>query len=460
MKGQENFNRFVSRHTHPHRFPCERPHLTRRDFFQLAGAAVSGSVLAGKAEAGEVVGRAAVTTKNTARNVIFVLLTGAPSHTDLMDFKQSPDTPMDVLKPETINGIVWPAGIMPNLVAQLSDICIVRSVRSWALQHPLAQQWTQIGRSPAGALGAVAPNIGSVVALEKESERQPDQVFPTFLALNSDGAIGSGYFSSAYAPFKINPETTGMPDTTNPDGQTRFDSKFDFLNTLDGALRVSSPFGKPLEDYGGFYTAGRKMMFNSSVEQAFRFTAQERERYGTSQFGDACLIANKVLAAHGGTRYIQITSGGWDDHQDIYTDLPPRARQLDAGLATLLTDLKSSGALAETLVVVMGEFGRTVGRLTAQDGRDHYLQQFAAFAGAGVQGGRAIGSTDATGSATVEFGWSRERDIRIEDIEATLYSAMGIDWTTIRYDDPFKRGFEYVPFSKDDLYGPINELWS
>ncbi|MCL5460382.1 hypothetical protein M3M33_17220, partial [Loigolactobacillus coryniformis] len=78
-------------------------------------------------------------------------------------------------------------------------------MRSWALVHSLAQTWTQIGRSPAAALGDVAPHIGSVVALEKEKERTPSQVFPTFLALNAGNASGSGYFSATYAPFKLNP---------------------------------------------------------------------------------------------------------------------------------------------------------------------------------------------------------------------------------------------------------------
>ena len=82
------------------------------------------------------------------------------------------------------------------------------------------------------------------------------------------------------------------------------------------------------------------------------------------------------------------------------------------------------------------------------------------FAGAGVKGGRAIGSTVADGSATDNPGWSRNRDITPEDIEATVYSAMGINWTTVRYDDPFGRGFEYVPQAASDYYGPINELWT
>jgi uncharacterized protein (DUF1501 family) len=130
------------------------------------------------------------------------------------------------------------------------------------------------------------------------------------------------------------------------------------------------------------------------------------------------------------------------------------------GLGNLLNDLGQSGLLDSTLIVMVGEFGRTVGALNSQAGRDHYFQQFVLFAGAGIHGTRAIGKTDATGSSTVDPGWSRGRDVRPEDVEATIYSAMGIDWTTIRYDDPFGRGFEYVPFANDDIYGPLNELWA
>jgi uncharacterized protein (DUF1501 family) len=108
----------------------------------------------------------------------------------------------------------------------------------------------------------------------------------------------------------------------------------------------------------------------------------------------------------------------------------------------------------------MGEFGRTVGPLNSQSGRDHYLQQSALFAGAGVRGGRAIGSTDKLGAVTADPGWSAKRDVKPEDIEATIYSALGIDWTTVRHDDPLGRGFEYVPTTEGLQFAPIDELWS
>jgi len=135
------------------------------------------------------------------------------------------------------------------------------------------------------------------------------------------------------------------------------------------------------------------------------------------------------------------------------------SKQFDAGLGELLTDLKQDGTLDQTLIVAVGEFGRTVGPLTVNAGRDHHVQQAALFAGAKVLGTRAIGATDQSGAFLADPGWSRNREIKPEDIEATIYSALGIDWTTVRHDDPLNRGFEYVPFSEQDVYGPINELW-
>src|SRR5262249_54050501 len=153
--------------------------------------------------------------------------------------------------------------------------------------------------------------------------------------------------------------------------------------------------------------------------------------------------------------------GGWDMHQDIYdpaAGIYVQGKVLDDGLSALINDLKANGSFGETLIVMQGEFGRTIGALSSDGGRGHFLQQFLRVAGAGVKGGRAIGATDPTGNFAEDYGWSRGRDIRPEDVEATIYSAAGIDWTKVRSDDPFGRGFEYVPFSKDDVYGPINEL--
>jgi uncharacterized protein (DUF1501 family) len=332
--------------------------------------------------------------------------------------------------------------------------------------HLLAQHWTQIGRNPAAALGDIAPNIGSIVAIEKGSERQPGQVFPTFVSLNSPTAVGPGYLAATYAPFNVTPNAAGVPDTTNSLGQVRFNSMYTELHQFDDPLRVNSPLGKAVSDYDNFYTSAQQVMYNPKVDQAFGFSNADAMRYGSSSFGNACLVAKQILAADQGTRFIQITFGSWDMHQDIYGQQNPKGNNLytmgtplDNGVGALLDDLKASGLLEDTLVVMVGEFGRTVGPVTAAGGRDHWLQQSVLFAGGGVKGGKVLGATDAAGSDTIDFGWSRQRYVKPEDVESTIYSAMGINWTTVRCDDPFMRGFEYVPFSDQNLYGPIDELW-
>jgi hypothetical protein len=464
MSNEAKFLKQVEKLPHAHVPFFRRPFASRREFFKVLGGGVAGSFLAGNAQA-QLIRSQNVTTKNTAKNVIFILLTGAPSHVDTFDLKFQDGTTPAAFKPEMINGVLFNTGVFPKTAAQMGDIAIIRSVRAWAAQHTLSQTWVQIGRSPAAVLGDVAPNIGSIVAIEKRPERTPGQLFPTFLALNADGAVGSGYLPATFEPFKVAPNANGLANTTNPDGVTRFNDKYSLLESVDNPLRINSPYAESMQDYGDFYRSARGLMYNPTVDRAFKFTAADSARYGNTGFGNALLTAKQVLEANSGTRYIQVTLGGWDMHSNIYSQannvnsLFTNGRTLDNAYGTLIADLKSSGLLKDTLVVMMGEFGRTVGPLNDQMGRDHYTQQFAVFSGGGVKGGRALGQTDAIGARSTEFGWAEGRDVRVEDIEATIYSALGINWTNVRYDDPFGRGFEYVPSAGEGLYKPVHELW-
>jgi hypothetical protein len=445
-----------------------RPDWTRRGFFRLAGAGVTASFLAkeAKAQSGTCTSQG-MTTLNTAQNVIFILMAGAPSHVDTFDFKNTAGVTPAAAAPETVNGNLWPTGILPNLSGMTSQFSVIRSVQAHALVHSLGQTWVQIGRNPAAALGNIAPNIGSVVAYQMAAQRQASHVLPTFLALNSDGAVSSGYLDATYAPFKVDPSTAGLPDATNSLGQSRWQEMYTQMHAEDDALRVNSPLGQSVVDMDNLYTLGTQLMYNSQVQSVFTYSSADSARYGNSSFGNALVVAKQALASNMGTRFIQVTIGGWDMHIDIYgeagnkngTNIFSLGKTFDAGVSALINDLKASGMLENTLIVAVGEFGRTP-NFTAALGRDHWLNQFAFFAGGGVQGGRIIGSTDAQGANIVDNGWSQNRPVNPEDIEATIYSALGIDWTTICYNDPFHRGFEYVPQSLGpDYYNPVNELF-
>jgi hypothetical protein len=449
------------------------PELGRRAFFQIAGAGVAGYFLAplssrffeAKAETNGayLVGR--------AKNCIFIHMQGAPSHVDTFDLKVGSFTPPD-FNPTSYNGIMFPQGLMPNIANHLNKIAIVRSLRAPALVHSLQQVWAQISRNPTSLMGKIAPNLGSVAALEFESKRQPSQKLPGFISLNGGNTVGSGYFNARYTPFVATAAQTGLAGLTHPDGQANFDRRFQMLMELDNGLRANSPLGEDVVDMEGFYQQSRAMMYNSTVDAIFRFTADEQTRYGNSGFGNSLIVARNLVKANMGTRFIQVNIGGWDNHTNIYTAIRNPARQFDTGLAALLTDLSSQPGvqgggtlLDETLIVAMGEFGRTVRGpagvgLNNQAGRDHFFQHFTVFAGGGALGGRVVGETTADGFAVLNPGWSQNRPVANEDIAATIYSALGIDYTKTIYNDPYQRGFDYVPFAAQGAWYPVLELFA
>ena len=433
-----------------------RPHLARRMFFRHVASAVGGYMLL-PTRPGETVARASVTTKGTAKNVIFILMSGGPSHVDTFDLKEGASTPAS-FKPTTYGDIRWAQGFMPTLADQLGNVALVRSVRSWALVHVLARTWVMIGRNPAQGNARFAPHIGSVVAREFEN---PNSLLPAFISLNANNGPSAGFLPSRNNPFYIFPGGGGLANTTHSAGVARFNQRAELVTGLEAELQNSDALGDTVNETYDYNVAARKLMYNPAVDTIFAFDQAERNRYGNNSFGNACIAARRMLKANAGARFIQITQGNWDDHENIY--LPNSghmvgARQFDSGLGTLMADLKADGLLNETLIVAMGEFGRVPGSVNSGGGRDHFAQQAVLMAGGGLRGGKVVGSTDKVGNGTLDPGWSRNRDIRPEDIEATIYSALGIDYTK-QLADPSGRGFQYVPFSEFDQYGPINELW-
>jgi hypothetical protein len=439
--------------------------FSRRRFFRIAGTGLIGSYFADVLDPRMLLAdtrNASVALRGTAKNCIFIFLAGAPSQIDTWDLKEGAWTPAS-LQPTSYGDLRWPQGLLPKTAAHLDKITIVRSALSWAAVHQLGQTWAQISRNPTGATGAIAPHIGAVVALEAQASRTASDVLPGFIALNSAGIPSCGYLPAKYAPFGIAPAPEGLSTLAHPAGAERFARRWELLRQLDSA-RASGVLGKASMDMHDFYEQGKTLMDAPGINALFSYDDGEYERYGSSSFGASLLIARNLVAAKKGTRFVQVTLGGWDHHSDIYdtaADLSifRQCAELDGALGPLLTDLAASGTLDETLVVLVSEFGRTVGPLNNQGGRDHYLVNSVVVAGGGTRGGRAIGTTSASGDAAVDYGWSAKRYVRAEDVACTIYSALGIDYTKVRHDDPLGRGFEYVPHAALGLYQPIDELW-
>ncbi|HEV7922714.1 MAG TPA: DUF1501 domain-containing protein, partial [Thermoanaerobaculia bacterium] len=392
-----------------------------------------------------------------------IFLSGAPSQIDTWDLKEGVWTPKN-FAPTDFGELRWPQGLMPKTAEHIDRLGVIRTGLSWAAVHGLAQTWAQIARNPGSASGSFAPHIGAVVALEAQVSRRAGDVLPGFVAMNQVMA-GSGYLPSQYAPFEVSSGANGVPAISHPDGEARLHERWQLLERLDRE-RSSPTLGKNAADMSGFYDSAKQLIDSPDASRLFSFTPEDHTRYGETPFGDSLAVARNLITARRGTRFVQVTLAGWDHHSLIYTALPAQMRIFDPAFGALLSDLAATPGsesgktqLDETLVVVLGEFGRTVGPLNASKGRDHHLRMSIVMAGGGVRGGRAIGKTDERGISAVEYGWSGNRDIRPEDVTATIYSALGIDYTIVRRDAPLGRVFEYVPFAKEGTYGAVSEMF-
>jgi hypothetical protein len=451
--------------THGGQFPLQGEGFSRRRFLRVAGTSVVASWFADVFDPRLLLAEttsANVRLLNTAKNVIFIFLQGAPSQIDTFDLKEGAWTPAE-FQPTSYGDVRWPKGLLPKTAEHLSKLGIVRCGLAWAAVHGLAQTWAMITRNPSGVNANIAPHIGAVVALEAQASRGPADVLPGFIGLNTGAIPRSGYLPAKYAPFAVQADPNGLTTLKHPEGAARFDSRWELLQKLDLA-RSNGSLAKASMDMHDFYLQSEELMRAPGINELFSFSEADRQRYGSSPFGDSLIVARNLVGANRGVRFVQVTLGGWDHHDNIYArqsaqSIWAQAGDLDDGFSALLTDLETTGKLDETLIVVEGEFGRTVGPLNKQSGRDHFLRNSIVFAGGGVKGGRIIGKTDANGDKALEYQWSANRDVRPEDVTCTIYSALGIDYTTVRTDDPLGRGFEYVPFAKDGHYQAVEELF-
>ena len=456
-------------HCQPAASPFWGEGFSRRRFLKISGTSLVASFFADVYSPSFLHGATTVnpSLQKTAKNCILIVLSGGASQVDTWDLKEGAWTPPE-FAPTSYGEIRWPQGLLPKQAEHLNKLAIIRSGLAWAAVHPLAQKWAQISRNPTGATGGIAPHIGAVVSLETLKTRGINDVLPGFISLNGTSA-GAGYLPARHAPFQVLASQTGLASLNHPDGAARLNDRWNLIRQMDPD-RAGGGLAKDATDMGNFYDSAKVLVDTPGINQLFSFTTEDRTRYGTSNVGDSLIIARNLIAANRGTHFVQVTQGGWDHHSNIYqkvgNSIFTQGKMLDDAVGALLDDLSTrNGAeagktlLDETLVVILGEFGRTVGNVTGNGGRDHYLRMSLVMAGGGVKGGRVIGQTNETGATAKEYGWSGNRDVRPEDVTCTIYSALGIDYTTVRPDDPLGRGFEYVPFAKDGQYKPVTELF-
>ena len=452
----------------PNSFSITKPGriaLSRRELLKSFGALGCMAALPGAGQAQIV--RQGVQARSTAQTCIFINLLGAPSHVDTFDYKAGAAPANHKIL--TNGAITLNSTLFPKLSSLTGDLCLLRSMQSVEEAHPRGQWAVRTAHSSNPAFDAETPHIGSVIASELGVGR-----FPPFLALNGPTGPGASFLGGAYGPTVTS--SCGFPffqhNFYGPSSETRFDQKFDLLKSLDPAR--SNPSDSQFSDFDAFYDTARGMMYDPSIGNVFTCSDGDVARYGNTEIGQALLVAKQAVQARNGVRFINVTHQNWDTHSQMYSrgyrlastlnNIWDLSNELDRGLGELITDLKASGDLARTLIVVMGEFGRTPGPLNGQGGRDHLKTAMCGLlVGGGVRGNKVIGATDAVGRTVVDPGWSQKRGIYVQDIVATIYSALGIDWTTSRGNTPSGRAFSYCPpiaNGNSDIPAPVDEVFA
>jgi hypothetical protein len=291
------------------------------------------------------------------------------------------------------------------------------------------------------------PSFGSIASAEIGPR---DFDLPHFVHVGGRfGAIGSGFLGMAHAPFIVQnanqmPANSQLVAGVNND---RFGRRLELMRDLEedfsgsgGRIQVNE-HRAVVNSAANMVRSPRLRAFDLSQERA-----ADRDRYGRTAVGQGCLLARRLVET--GVTFVEVDFPGWDTHQDNFTRTRTLANQVDPAFASLVEDLRQRGRLDRTLVVVMGEFGRTP-RINANTGRDHYPRAFSlAIAGGGVRGGRVIGATSASGQDITQ------RPVGVADLFCTFCRALGID--------PRRENITSIgrPIRLVDGGQPVNELFA
>jgi hypothetical protein len=379
-----------------------------------------------------------------AKRVIFLFMEGGPSHIDTFDWKPElaamspggrsrPLPPVAKFAPCGKSGLMLASELFPNLARHADDLCLLHGVQTKNNGH-----MQSIAMVHTGTERFVRPSLGSwtLYGLGTESEDLPGFVTLDPITHNGGAQLyGSAFLPAVYQGTRLTGGRAGMPNIANTHlagGDQR--RQLDYVRRLNQAVLADAPANPEIEGLIESYELAFKMQ--SSVPQTFSFdeeTDETLELYGvggdTDRFGRACLTARRLVER--GVRFIQLTSTGWDHHNNLREGLAGRFRDIDKPIAGLLADLKRRDLLKDTLVLWGGEFGRGSSDDKGDgDGRGHNGQGFTMWmAGGGVKGGFRYGATDEIGGRAVEGIMS------VQDLHATILHLLGLDHErlTFRY---------------------------
>ncbi|MBA63658.1 MAG: hypothetical protein CMJ76_14985 [Planctomycetaceae bacterium] len=385
--------------------------FNRRELFQRTALGVT-AISAWQAN---IISQAA-TMQSNATSCILLWMGGGPSQLDTWDPKPGTGNAGDAGAIQTALNGVHISDRLPETAKVINEICLLRGMHGPEGSHPRASYWAQTGYLPSASIKH--PAIGSHVS---HHIGNLDAELPSFVRVGPGRNLtGAGLLGVDHDPFKIANPNQKPANTEIPTTKPRFTRRLGLLEQLE------TDSTRPGAEH--WTKANRKVygkaarMITSPLMQAFDLQSENaavRESYGESNFAAGCLMARRLIES--GVTFVEVTSSNWDTHFDNYQRTTELCSEVDRPYARLLTDLKDRGLLATTLVVWMGEFGRTP-RINSRGGRDHFPRAYSvALAGCGINSGQVIGGTSASGEEIVAGKHS------VPDLLTTIYDKLGID---------------------------------
>lgn len=380
-----------------------------------------------------------------AKHVIYLYMSGGMSHLDTLDPKSAKEIrgPVQAVK-TNVDGIQL-SQYLPRLAREVDKTAIIRSMHSNQGAHERGRYFMRTGYTQRGTIRH--PAMGAW-AMRLAGKLNP--TLPGYVRIGGDSRHpGSGFMESRFAPLPIGKPSAGLQNSQLPKNMT-FDEmqrRLRIASAVDSGFRARYN-QKQVRSYTDAYRDAIALMKSRDL-QAFdinRETAALRNEYGDNDFGQGCLLARRLVENN--VRFVEVSYGGWDTHQNNFDRTRDRAAVLDQGLSALLGDLDRRGLLERTLVVVATEFGRTP-KINQNNGRDHYPKAFSCLlAGGGVKQGLVYGKTDEQGAEVIE------KPVTVPDFNATIAHALGLP------QDEIVTSTSGRPFTVAHKGKPVLELFS
>ncbi len=368
------------------------------------------------------------------KSCILLWMNGGPSQTDTLDLKPGHANGGPFKEIATAAAGVKIVEHLPGVAEQMKSLAIIRSLSTKEGEHGLATQLMMTGY-PGQQAGVRYPSLGSLMAKELGSD---DSDLPNFISLSPFRMVDAGFLGPNYAPLTVSgasddPNTRAnlaLEDLAPPRdrGEKALQSQFDILRFMEREFDKNDK-ADAVKAHRASYAKAMRMV-ESQGRKAFQLDeepAELRDAYGRNRFGQGCLLARRLVER--GVAFVEVTlSGapgnvaGWDTHADNFNQVKALSQVLDPAWATLMKDLRDRGLLESTLVIWMGEFGRTP-KINPNGGRDHFpLAWSVALGGAGIRGGQAIGKTSPDAMTVAD------RPVSVADLYATICAALGVDY--------------------------------